>query len=52
MASKPLVQCPLCHRELDDSERLQDHLTDQHSTDELAEAIVSRWEETEYGYES
>jgi hypothetical protein len=52
MASKPQVQCPLCHLELDDSEHLQDHLVESHSSSELAEAIVSRWEATEYGYDS
>lgn len=52
MATKPPVECPLCRVELDASRDFEDHLVEDHRQRELAEAIVSQWEEAELGMES
>lgn len=44
MTSKLPVECPLCHRELDD-EDLEDHLQRRHSKDELVQAIATLYED-------
>ncbi|QLD87673.1 hypothetical protein HWV07_00925 [Natronomonas salina] len=52
MATKPPVECPLCRVELEASRDFEDHLVEDHRQRELAEAIVSQWEDTELGMES
>lgn len=52
MATKPPVECPLCRAELEASRDFEDHLVKDHRQRELAEEIVSQWEDTELGMES
>lgn len=52
MATMPPVECPLCRAELEASRDLEDHLVEDHRPRELANEIVSHWEEEELGVES
>lgn len=44
MASRPPIECPVCHTALRRDERLEDHLVSEHSKRKLAKFIVSETE--------
>ncbi|WP_195892495.1 hypothetical protein [Halopiger goleimassiliensis] len=41
MASRPPVECPLCHTVVPAEQRLEDHLVGSHSKRTLAKFVVS-----------
>ena len=41
MATRPPVECPLCHDDLDRDQKLEDHLVGTHSKRTLAKFVVS-----------
>lgn len=49
MATRPPVECPVCHTDIPREQCLEDHLVGEHSKRKLARFVVSETEALETG---